>query len=164
MIQPEMLIREIQKGLLHWYDFAPAAGEPKDILLSEKKPHILYIGRPEDPIAELLTDRLFQVTSAPCEQTIREPRHQEWQGSFDYIICIENLEQHPAPETFLASWRSLLKPQGRLLLGLNNRFGIRYFCGDRDPYTERNFDGIENYRRAYSKKEDTFKGDRKSVV
>ena len=63
MIQPEMLIREIQKGLLHWYDFAPAAGE--------KKPHILYIGRPEDPIAELLTDRLFQVTSAPCEQTIQ---------------------------------------------------------------------------------------------
>lgn len=158
MIQPEMLIREIQKGLLHWYDFAPAAGATRDILLSEKKPHILYIGRPEDPIAELLTDRLFQVTSAPCEQTIREPRHQEWQGSFDYIICIENLEQHPAPETFLASWRSLLKPQGRLLLGLNNRFGIRYFCGDRDPYTERNFDGIENYRRAYSKKEDTFKG------
>lgn len=158
MIQPETLIREIQKGLLQWYDFVPTAGEPKDILISEKRPCILYIGRQEDPIAELLTDRLFQVTCIFCGQTCEENRQREWESHFDYIICIQSLEQQSAPENFLASWRRLLKPEGRLLLGLNNRFGIRYFCGDRDPYTERNFDGIENYRRAYSKKEDTFKG------
>ena len=150
MIQPETLIREIQKGLLQWYDFVPKAGEPK--------PYILYIGRPEDPIAELLADRQFQVTCVPCEQTIGETWQQNLTGRFNYIISIEVLEQQPAPEDFLVSWRRLLKPEGRLLLGLNNRFGIRYFCGDRDPYTERNFDGIENYRRAYSKKEDAFKG------
>ena len=158
MIQSETLIREMQKGLLQWYDFIPTAGKPQDALILEKKPHILYIGRPEDPIAELLTDRLLQVTCASCEQTIEEAWQQNLKGRFDYIISVETLEQQPAPEDFLASWRRLIKPQGRLLLGLNNRFGIRYFCGDRDPYTERNFDGIENYRRAYAKKEDTFKG------
>ncbi len=158
MIQPETLIREIQKGLLYWYDFMPAAGAAGDIQISEKKPHILYIGRPEDPIAELLADRLCQVTCASCGQTIEESWQQNRTSGFDYIISIETLERQPVPEDFLASWRRLLKPKGCLLLGMNNRFGIRYFCGDRDPYTQRNFDGIENYRRAYSKKEDTFQG------
>lgn len=157
MTQPDKLIREIQKGLLQWYDFAPAAEEAGDIN-SEKNPCILYIGTPEDPIAELLAERPFQVIAVSCEQTTQEGWQQEWKSRFDYIISIESLERCPAPEGFLAIWRSLLKRGGRLLLGMNNRFGTRYFCGDRDPYTERNFDGIENYRRAYSKKEDAFKG------
>lgn len=157
MTQPDTLIREIQKGLLQWYDFAPAADIASNTA-SETKPLILYIGSPEDPIAELLSQRLFQVTAAPCQHTSQEAWQQEQKNSFDYIISIESLEKQPDPEKFLAIWRGLLKPDGRLLLGLNNRFGARYFCGDRDPYTERNFDGIENYRRAYSKKEDAFKG------
>lgn len=152
MIQEEILIREIQKGLLQWYAFEPASVNCGDI------PHILYIGSQEDPVAEMLAERHFRVVSVPCGQTGDESWLQKREGSFDYIISVESLERQPAPERFLAIWRKLLKPEGHMLLGMNNRLGIRYFCGDRDPYSGRNFDGIENYRRAYTRKEDVFQG------
>ncbi len=99
-----------------------------------------------------------RLTCAPAAQTASPQWQQIHAGSFDYIIAIETLEHQPNPAEYLRHWKSLLKPDGTLLLGMNNRFGLRYFCGDRDPYTDRNFDGIEGYRRAYSKKEDTFRG------
>ena len=157
MMEPETLIREIQKGLLQWYDFVPVTGRDGG-MASERKPYILYIGNEKDSMAEMFVQLHFQVICVSCEQTSDVNWQQDWEENFDYIISIKTLEQQSSPERFLAIWRKLLKPQGRMLLGMNNRFGIRYFCGDRDPYTGRNFDGIENYRRAYFNKEDTFQG------
>lgn len=78
--------------------------------------------------------------------------------AYDYIVVYSDIEKHPNPLLLLAQYKEHLKPDGHLLLAVNNRLGIRYFCGDRDPYTERNFDSIENYRRAYVKTEDVFQG------
>ena len=41
----------------------------------------------------------------------------------------------------------MLKSSGRIVLGTENRYAIKYICGDRDPYTNHSFDGMENYRR-----------------
>lgn len=77
---------------------------------------------------------------------------------FDYIVILSVIESLWEPAAFLHAVKERLTPNGRVLLAMNNRLGLRYFCGDRDPYTGRNFDGIEDYRRAYSKKEDAFLG------
>jgi cytidyltransferase-like protein len=176
----ESLIREIQKGLLQWYDFKSDAIvlyiETKTVVLTEAVEYqedleadVLEGTVPgaltentmtalPEALAEMLTERSLQLVCASLEQVCSEKWQQDHMNIFDYIISIEALERHPDPENNLHVWRGLLKPDGRLLLGMNNRFGIRYFCGDRDPYTDRNFDGVEGYRRAYSKKEDTFQG------
>ena len=71
----------------------------------------------------------------------------EQEQQYDYIVAVNMLETAKSPVEFLKKCKTLLRPEGKLLLAVDNRLGIRYFCGDRDPFTSRNFDGIENYRR-----------------
>ena len=139
------LIQEIKKGLLNWYDFRLGST-------------ILYIGNKGDVYPQMCQEQGMDMVSVSEDVTIDPQWVQEHSGQFDYLLAIRTLETQEKPETYLKSWKILLKPDGILLLGMNNRFGLKYFCGDRDPYTERNFDGIEGYRRAYAKKEDKFTG------
>lgn len=143
MIQAEELIQEIRKGLLKWYNFKSGST-------------ILYFGKESDSYADVLRETAGKLVC--IQQKYPESAEVAEKGVYDYIVAVESLELHPEPKKLLQSWREFLKPDGTLLLGMNNRFGLRYFCGDRDPYTERNFDGIEGYRRAYVKEEDGFHG------
>lgn len=162
MTQAEDLIREIQKGLLKWYGFRTDST-------------LLYIGDGQDVYADVLRENVKSVVcvspnlvkNIDSDDLAGRIKYngqadlgecQITQNMFDYIVAIEALERYPEPEKILRSWKKLLKEDGTILLGMNNRFGLRYFCGDRDPYTERNFDGIEAYRRAYVKAEDEFCG------
>lgn len=173
-IQAAEIIRELSRGLLQWYDFRADAkvlylktaadmqksGDNASTNLPESRTDALEdkTGHGFDALAEMLAERSLQVVCASVEQSCDEQWCREYTEKFDYIICVEALEGQADPGRVLRAWRMLLKSGGTLLLGMNNRFGIRYFCGDRDPYTERNFDGIEGYRRAYSRREDVFRG------
>ncbi len=141
----EILIREIRKGLLRWYDFKPGKS-------------ILYVGDGQEPLAEEFLERGLPVVSMTSAEMIAGEGIEESRQQFDYIVSVADLERSKEPSRLLEAWMRLLKPDGHLLLGMNNRFGIRYFCGDRDPYTGRNMDGIENYRRAYVSPQDPFRG------
>ncbi len=174
-MHPEDLIRELQQGLLKWYGFKPHGT-------------FLYLGEETDACAALLCEITGQpartlieqaaytstgqagtsalppeafpdnLICASAAQTAAHQWQKQYAGAFDYIIAVETLERQSAPKEYLHHWKTLLKPDSTLILGMNNRFGLRYFCGDRDPYTDRNFDGIDGYRRVYSKKADTFQG------
>lgn len=74
----------------------------------------------------------------------------EKQHFYDYIILNGVLETCKNPKGLLSLCKCILNSNGTLLLATDNRLGIRYFCGDRDPFTGRSFDGIENYRRSLS--------------
>lgn len=130
-------IREIQKGILKWYPFKEGA-------------KCLYMGGKTDAVFEMLSDTMEVTCVGPKEIVSGE--------KYDYIVAIESLEILSDVAEALKSLSAMLKPDGHMLLGFNNRFGTRYFFGDRDPYTKNLFDGIEDYFRAYNKKEDTFLG------
>lgn len=143
--QSQQLITGIRQGLLRWYDF-------------KRDSSVLYIGNREDAIAEMLAEKPITLLCSVKEQFCDVKWREDHRNHFSYLIAIESLEKYEKPEEILGIWRELLKKDGKMLLGMNNRLGIRYFCGDRDPYTCRNFDGVENYRRAYAKETDVFQG------
>ncbi len=64
----------------------------------------------------------------------------------DFVIAVDVLEYAQNATEVLRCARSFLKPDGKLVLAADNRLGIRYFCGDQDAFTGKNYDSIENYR------------------
>ena len=47
--------------------------------------------------------------------------------NFDYIVGVDVLEESESPVELLTFCRSHLNDDGRLLLGTENRLGIKYF-------------------------------------
>lgn len=82
---------------------------------------------------------------------------------YDYATLIGVLEyagqyesENPHLE-LLKKTRERLKPQGRLLLAIENKFGLKYWAGCKEDHTGRLFDSIEGYPdskiRTFSNKE-----------
>lgn len=65
---------------------------------------------------------------------------------YDYIIAERDIERADDPVKMICEYMSQLSEHGHLLLATENRFAMRYFCGDHDTYTNRNFDSIDGYR------------------
>ncbi len=141
----ESIVADIQKGLFRWYDFQAMS-------------KVLYIGVPSDIAAEGLQEQGLNIQCMTVAQTMQKHWRQEHCHDFDYLISVADLEREKHPEHILTAWRELLTADGCMLLGMNNRLGLKFFCGDRDPYTGRCYDGIENYKNTYVQKEDCFWG------
>lgn len=137
-ISVKAIISEFPKAALLWYGF-------------KKDTDILYIydGEKNSAIQELLVTfgRCVDVVAASDIQNCADMSCNNWSGTrYDYIVGIDVLEKCDNPHKLLSTLKVLLKSSGRLLIGCENRLAIKYFCGERDPYTNHSFDGIENYR------------------
>ena len=137
-ISVKAIISEFPKAALLWYGF-------------KKDTDILYIydGEKNSAIHELLMTfgRCVDVVAASDIQNCADMSCNNWSGTrYDYIVGMDVLEKCDNPLELLSTLKVLLKSSGRLLLGCENRLAIKYFCGERDPYTNHSFDGIENYR------------------
>lgn len=76
----------------------------------------------------------------------------EFEKKFDYITLIGVLEyqgrytdsENPFKD-FLSKIKSLLKPNGKLLIAIENKYGLKYWCGAREDHTAIPFDGLNQY-------------------
>jgi SAM-dependent methyltransferase len=89
----------------------------------------------------------------------------KFNNKFDYITLIGVLEyagsftdtDEPYKD-FLKNIKHYLKPGGKLLIAIENRYGLKYFAGAKEDHTGKEFDGITGYLgnnkvRTFGKKE-----------
>lgn len=130
--------RELPLGLLNWYPWKPGAS-------------VWCVGASAEVFAEDLQQRGLRVYVQRGTDDLSVEK-------YDYIVAVSALERAADPVACLLRWKSLLKPDGHLLLACENRLGLRYFCGDEDSFTHRNFDGIEDYRNFNERDREFFGG------
>ncbi|MBO4591238.1 MAG: HAD-IA family hydrolase [Eubacterium sp.] len=83
---------------------------------------------------------------------------------YDYIVDTCGYGKRSVETNRLKDYRNLIKDEGTILFTVENRFGLKYFCGAADPYTGISYDGVNGYlklsdserqsdKRCYSRKE-----------
>ena len=146
-----------RQNILEWYDF-------------KKKDTILEIGAGCGAITGLLAKKVEKVVSVEISKKrslINAYRNQKYNNleiivgnfndikieeKFDYITLIgvleysKNFTNSETPELkFLNKLKKYLKPNGKIIIAIENKLGLKYWAGAKEDHTSLLFDGIQGY-------------------
>lgn len=150
-------LSSIRHNIINWYPFKPHSS-------------CLEIGGGCGAITGALCERLEQVSVVELSKrrsTINYERHKNYDNleiivgnlnaitfeqQFDYITLNGVLEYAGSftdgsepYKTFLQQVKKHLKPNGKLIVAIENRYGLKYFAGAKEDHTSKMFDGITGY-------------------
>lgn len=158
-------LSSLRTGLISWYDFGEDA-------------QALEIGAGFGALTGILCDKCGHVTVTERSVHRAKATARRWQKKdnldvyagewtdmdfgmkFDYVILTGVLERACGGSKdsreyvdYLRKVSGLLKEDGILLAAVENRYGLKYFCGAKEPHSGKMFDGINHYpngTRGYS--------------
>lgn len=150
-------LSEMRWGLYSWYDFGEntrlleiGAGFGALTGLFCKKCKSVVATERSKVRAEALVNRFKNVQN--LEVYVGDVLSMEFTDKFDVIVLTGILERQGRGTSerevysgYLQQLKALLAPKGRLLLAVENRFGLKYMCGAEEPHTGRPFDGLNHY-------------------
>jgi len=153
------LLSDLRTGLVSWYDFKEGA-------------EVLEIGAGFGALTGVLCKKCKSVTVTErslfrAEQIAKRYEDVEnldvyagdgldirFEKKFDYIVLAGLLEiigrgtaDLKVYADYLSKLKSHLKEDGKLLLAVENRMGLKYFCGATETYTNKAFAGINHYKQ-----------------
>ncbi len=147
----------LRRSLFNWYPFKKetalleigSAFGALTGLFCEMCGHVTALERNEVR-AEAVRKRYRNVNNLEvCQLDVADFNTKEM---YDYVILTGVLEKQfygsKNMELYICFLRSLhkfLKPNGQILVSVDNRYGLKYFCGARNPHTKRAFSGLNQY-------------------
>lgn len=154
-------LTDVRQNILNWYPFA-------------KDSTILEIGSGCGTLTEMLCDKAKQVVAIEGSKRraeITHYRHKNRQNltvyagdftkvkinqKFDYIILVGVFEyanqffptiSNPF-DFFLEELKPFLNPHGRVLMAIENRYGIKYWAGCNEDHIVKPYVGLEGYENS----------------
>lgn len=146
-----MHLSPMRQGLFSWYDFhgneelLEIGGQFGELtgLFCEKCRHVVTIEKSRIK-SRAIFDRWKDKDN--LEIFTNEKEILGGRSRFDYIILTGELEHHKGEERrYLEKFRPLLKKGGKILFAVDNRYGLKYFCGEPEPHSGIPFEGINQY-------------------
>lgn len=147
-----------RKNILNWYPFKEGAS-------------VLEVGCGCGAVTGMLCDKCQKVTAVELslrraaitqlrcrdkdnlEVIVGNLNDIEFEEKFDYITLIGVLEYQGTYtdsgtpyRDFLKKIKSFLKEDGKLLIAIENKYGLKYWCGAMEDHTGIPFDGLNQYR------------------
>ena len=150
-------LSNIRENILEWYDFNP-------------KGSLLEIGAGCGAVTGLFcskVDRVVAIDLSKRRSMVNATRNEAYNNltimlgnfedikieeKFDYVTLVGVFEYSiyyiSSDDPFgdmLKKAKSFLKPGGKLIIAIENKYGMKYFAGATEDHSGRMFDGIENY-------------------
>ena len=129
----QRVVYELPQALINWYDF-------------KENSNVLMVYHNSGALSGAFEGKNVSVKIAGVEELLSEEFVDSFRNYFDYIVAVGIIEHFPTHRELIQHFQTLSTTNAVLLLGTENRLGIRYFLGDVDPCTGHVFDGIDNYR------------------
>jgi SAM-dependent methyltransferase len=147
----------IRQNIINWYPFekgascleigggcgaitgalCPNLGKVTVVELSKRRSMINYERHKHFDNLEIIVGNLNDITFEEKFDYITLNGVLEYAGSFTHT---------DSPyEDFLKQIKTYLKPGGKLIVAIENRYGLKYFAGAKEDHTGREFDGITGY-------------------
>jgi SAM-dependent methyltransferase len=152
----------IRQNILEWYDF-------------DKNATVLEIGSGCGAISGLFCEKVKRVVGIELSKRrsmINAERNKQFDNleimvgnfedielteKFDYVTLIGVLEyadsyinSEKPYEEMLRRVKKFLKPGGKLIIAIENKFGLKYWAGAMEDHTGNLFDGLEDYKSVSS--------------
>lgn len=147
----------MRQSLLNWYDFGreslalEVSGEYGALtgVLCDQCKEVITLA-PNRRVAEILQKRYENRENLMIY--VGELGSIDLPHRFDFIVDLCGIEQaggigqgEKAYENYLKLLDGYLKDNGKIILTADNRYGVRYFCGAKEKYSQLPFAGINQY-------------------
>ena len=153
------------------YQYSPLRENVVDFLPVTKSHKVLEIGSGYGAITGSLARKAGHVTyveRSKDKSVVNAYRHSEcenitihvgeWnsietklEADYDFICLIDVFEEYELCEAFLSTLQKHLTKDGRIVIAIANKYGMKYFAGARDSAKDGYFECIENGKTGFSR-------------